>query len=444
MSTMTMLTTTRRRRPTTNNLLTTAAALCFSGTALAVDWNFSTVAGPIYTDNITRNANKVGATAYSLALLGGLESHTRTLDAVLNATTTHREYSRSEFDGNTASGATLELGWSLVPETVKLIVEDNYGQVARNNEFDLVLGSTEDVNFLTAGPDFNFRLGEGDVITLSGRYDKTNYSESLIGGTRTYGLLDYEHDLGGSKSLGVGVAARHNTFDRDDLFEDFDVQTAYVDFELDNTRVATTVEVGAQRLQRVDEDFSGGYADISFRRNVNRYLTATFTYRQSYADAADIFRFQQRLDPNLTGAEDVQAVADPVKDKRAALNLQFSGNRLSLTTLVEFVRERYTETFINDRNSKGIRVGATYRVGPRVTALATLGAVRQDLVEIGAVEKDFTAGVGAEFALSRHFRLQGSVGIYDRSGNQNRYREKRAALFLTYSVFRVTPLGESR
>lgn len=442
-----LLTTTRSRRSITNSLLTTAAALffcCAGGTARAVDWNFSTFAGPIYTDNITRNQDAQPGTAYNLTVNGGLESHTRTLDAVLNGTATHREYSPSEFEGTTKASASLEFAWSMFPDHFKLIVEDNYGQVARNDEFDLVLGSAEDVNFLTAGPDFMFHLSEGDLVTLSGRFDKTSYSQSLIGGTRTYGLLDYEHDLGGSKSLGVGLAARHNTFDRDDLYDDFDVQTAYVAFLLDNTRNKFHVELGAERLDRLEDDFTGNYADVSYSRNVNRYLLATLTYRQAFADAADIFRFQQRLDPNLSGAEDVQAVADPVNDKRLTLDFQFTGNRLQVGALLEFVRERYTESVINDRDSRGIRVTSSYRIGPRVTALADFAVGRQELIESGGIEDDVAGSLGADFALSQHLTLTTRVSQYNRSGNQNRYRETRASLFLEYAASRSTPVGQAR
>jgi hypothetical protein len=442
-----MLTTTRSRRSRTNSLLTTAVALSFcgaGGSAWAVDWNFSSNVGPIYTDNITRNQDAVPGTAYSLSLIGGLETHSRTLDAVLDGTTTHREYSPSEFEPSTKSSASVDLGWSLVPDRFKLILEDNYGQVARNNEFDLVLGSSEDVNFLTLGPDFMLHVTDSDLVTLSGRFDKTSYSQSLIGGTRTYGLIDYEHDLGGSKSLGVGLASRHNTFDRDDLYEDFDVQTAYLAFLLDNTRNKTHIEVGAERLDRLDDNFTGGYADISFSRKLSRYLLATLTYRQSYADAADIFRFQQRLSPNLSGAEDVQAVADPVNDKRAVLDLQFNGNRLSVGALIELVRERYAESVINDRNSRVLRATSTYRVGPRVTALADFYIGRQELIESKGVEDDVAGSLGADFLLSRHVSLQTRVSQFNRSGNQNRYRETRASLFLEYAASRSTPVGQVR
>ncbi len=272
------------------------------------------------------------------------------------------DYRDDSFSSEARGNAYAELIADLVRDRLQWTIQDNFGQLRRDNLEPDTPNNREDLNVIRTGPRFIQPLGSRMDFQLSAYYEKDNYELAAEDSTVQGTTVQFNRRVSERQNWGLTGARRSIEFD-EDVFDDYDIGETFLTWQLEGARTLLGLDVGrsvietqelSQDQASLDED--GDLARLSFEREIGTRGTLGFQLRSEFATTSDAFRFEQTaLEPGFV-PQARTGIADPFRFRAAALSYAIDGPTLRLDIELVAETERFTTTTASNRDLKGSRV----------------------------------------------------------------------------------------
>lgn len=370
----------------------------------------------LHSDNIGLNeTDEVSDDVLSPWLQFSAEQTGSTLRFGLNGNVRYDTYRNNTFDDGVQGELAGSLNWTLLPERIDFVVEDNLTRQSVNVLSGYAPGNQQQVNVFTAGPTFRARFNESTRGQIDLRYIDTYAEESTdFNGGRYSIATQVLHRMRGTDELSFHVDAMEtNNDDAGELF-DYTRYDAYAGYQSILAAVTLEAELGYSRIEPKntgDDSTSPMFrGDIAWRVSPRSTFTAQFNYE--LADAARNLAYR----PVAPGGPVIDDPTDPglpigpqtFRQRNLALGYQFSSERLTLGINPYYGRIRYLAASTENQDITGITFNAEYQLRPLTTF--SLVAVRQKR-EYDDIFRSDTSTI-ANFSIARQFTRHWNGRVY--------------------------------
>jgi hypothetical protein len=391
------------RRSTIALLAGTFAAGCASHAFAEV--TYSVEAGAGHSDNITRVEDD--EVSESMAIVGAtLEWHEARprLIADVSADADYVKYLDDTYDGEIVGGLDGTLDFSLIPDRLRWIVQDSFGQESTDPFSPQTPETRENVNYFTTGPSLEFLLGR-QLARVFATYSLTDYEVSAFDSERTVGGFSIGRGSPG-RGLTFNAVTEEVAFKEEDSI-DFDRHSVYASYSLEGARTEISAEAGYTWLELETGEKSG---DPRLQLQVARELSSSSTLRlrtgTQLTDSSEALRSSFAGGAGAAGAGGaVSSTSDPYRNRFGALGWDFHRHRTSLSLGIDWSDDTYETQSQLDRD--------------RLTYTATIGRQLMSRLSIGLrashIEEEFE-GTGLtsqsrEYGGSVDWQLGPTIGM---------------------------------
>ena len=333
----------------------------------------------------------------------------------LNGNVRYDTYLDNTFDDGVQGELAGSLNWTLLPERIDFVVEDNLTRQSINVLSGFSPGNQQQVNVFTAGPTFRARFNESTRGQIDLRYTDTYAEESTdFNGSRYSIAAQLRRRLRGTDELSFHVNAMETDYDVDGEFFNYTRYDAYAGYQSTLASLDLEAELGYSRIE--PKNSGDDSSSPLFRGNIAWRVSprSTFTTQFNYelADAAHNLAFR----PAVPGGPVIDGPIDPglpigpqtFRQRRLVLGYQFSTERLTLGINPYYERIRYLATSTENQDITGITLNADYQLRPLTTF--SLVAVRQKR-EYDDIFRSDTSTI-FNFGVSRQFTRHWNGRVY--------------------------------
>jgi hypothetical protein len=394
----------------------------------------------IYSDNISRQANNIGSDTVVTASAGFHYLHdSQRWHTDLAALGSYTDFLENTFDSRTLGSGSLLAGVTLLPRYLTWEVQDNYGQIATDSFSAIETADRQNVNYLTTGPNLQFPLGRSR-IDLQARYSDVAYDgTSTLDNTRTSAELSLVRPWTDIRTLSVNLFRQHTEFDRDDLFRNYYLNSAFLSLRSTPRRSVYQFELGATEVDDGLRKSRGTLLGLTYGHELTQASSIQFYGRRGFADSADTFRFEQggSSDPIIID-HNVQVRADPYRETRIDAAFVSSRARGAFSVMPYMVDENYINNDAFDRKRIGLRADVSYAFGATWRLDGFISGEHFTYADSAFDHRDVQMAVGVARYLSVSTQLTGRFERFDRSGTVDDYTENRVMLLIAYAPTRRT------
>lgn len=420
----------------------------------AADINIEADAGGEYSDNIGRVATDKQSDTIGTVRLGiGIDELRPRLEARVAGNLGYRHYFDDTFDDEVVGGLNGFIAWSILPERVTWIVEDNYGQIAANRAIADTPANRRDFNYFTTGPDLRLPLGERTFTQISARWSDVYYEnaddELNVPSAATHN--QGSENIGGSVTLGRSVTeqsavsingtVQNIAYDDSEFFEDFRITSGFVRWESQGRQTQLSLDAGYSEAKRGDDKSGGVLARLHLSREVTSRSTVSLDVGSEFADTASAFRIDQTIGGVASEAEDTVAAGDVFRTTYAYLRFSTERERTTFDIMFNGRRERHESEVDLDRDIFGAGIILSRRITPRIDLELRAAYTDEDFVATNFAFNEWSAGAGVSWRMTSRLSLRFTVDHFEGSsdgssdvglGSRN-YDENRVFLGLRYS-----------
>jgi hypothetical protein len=422
----------------TTALWCAVCAVLSTTTAAAASASFGL--GAERSDNIARTATdeQTETTATASAALG-IEVERPRLTGSVDANVQYRSYLDDSFDDELVGGANVDLSFALIKERFDWILQDNFGQVARDRRVVETPNNRQNFNVFSTGPVITLPLGARTDLSVSGLWTDANYEDSVQNAETIDGTVGLVRQLAEKTDLGVFGSASEIEYDGDPLFQTYRIKSAYLRFGAEGARTTLSVDGGYTEATHGDESNSGPLVHLSISRRVGAYSMLALTAGSDFEDTASQFRLDQTQLGIQTSNQDAVVAADVFRSNFVFLSFDTERDRTSFRVGLSGAKERHEEQTTLDRDI----VRSSLVIGRQVTQRLDVNLhgeyMDEDFVGAAATSfREWSFGVGVALRLSENLNMQLAVDRYDGSGDGDSrdYEENRAYISFGYSTGR--------
>ena len=400
--------------------------------------------GATDSDNIGRNdADKQHDTATEAGLqLSDVEDRPN-LKSNIVADADYQWHSDRAYGDQVVGGLNGTVQFGFVPERLGWTVQDNFGQTRTNALAADTPLNRQDVNFLTTGPDIAIPLGSALALTAEGRWSRATFQQTAADDKQLGGVVGLADKLSASSTVSVDVAAQHVTYDQNPPDNDFNVRSAYLQYDLHSTRTSLRVQAGETQLHDALGDRSRPLATIVLSHTLTTRTRLTFDAGTSFSDSAQQFRLSQTLGGVTLGSSDSLVGTDPLRSDHAAAGWAFEGARTTLALRANWQRERHEQYTTLDRDGYYGSLSFTRRIRPTLTLAVNGYYGRQKFTELDTTIDDWSGEASLNWHVAGRVAIVLGGGHY--AGNSSVsinspfayvYTENRAWLRVMYGRMR--------
>jgi hypothetical protein len=389
-----------------------------------------------HSDNIARTPDQEIDESMGLIGLDLLLRHdSRRLTADVVADVSYVDYLDDTFDSEVLGNAAANVQLGIVPERFIWVIEDSFGQIRSDIFAAPTPRNREDVNVLSTGPDFLTRLGNRNLMRLSGRYGRTDYEESLLDQESVGGTLSFIRELSGASSVSLNGEVTSYEYSESTAFSDYDRRSVYLGYEMQGARTTLSAQLGYTMVDFGAQDSDGLLVRLDLTRRVSSTSALSFGIGSSFSDAGDAFRQAQRLRPGRNDTQPTIATADAFRRDFVNVGWEWERHRTNLGLTAGYTSESYERQPELDREyyTAGAHIGRQLGRSVNVNLNARFEREKFD----NGFDDD-TLRVGAEWywEAGRHvvFALRGYH--YDRTSSDatTEYDENQAWLTVGYRM----------
>ena len=301
----------------------------------------------------TDNVFLTGAPTHSqtLGMLGldlDLQRHGTLLDVDTKGNFEYADYLQNAYGKQLFGRFDGLASLQLIPEVWKWVVQDNFGQAQLDPTVPLVPSNLENVNVLSTGPDFRFRLGGTGFVAMQLRYAVTHYETSPLSGNRELANLSVGEEVSSASSVSLNVDDQRLRFVNTQVNTDYDRRELYARYQLHGARTALDADLGVSQSDGTGRWVSATLAQLSARRLVSASTTLTLALGHQLTDGADSFR-------NLKGGAGSGIVIAPVAgttgtylSNYGSAELRFERSRTTLDVSARWEKDTYAQFAVLD------------------------------------------------------------------------------------------------
>ncbi|MBK7250038.1 MAG: hypothetical protein IPI06_03880 [Gammaproteobacteria bacterium] len=355
-------------------------------------------------------------------------------NADLDVAGVHREYLENTYPSSTLAWVLARASATILPRHVTWELQDNYGQTAADAFGAIEPNDRQNTNFFTTGPNLRFAFGRLERLDIQGRYSDVRYSEtSDLNNHRVSGSATVVHRWTAIRQVSLEGYTEHVTFDRDDLFRNYDLRSAFLALRSDGRRTVTELSLGASEVDDGRTTRNSTLASLALTHRLTAVSSVEAYVRRGFSDSADSFRIGQGGTEQVLIDQNVQVVAQPFVETRLDLSFVAALRRSSYRLSTSVIKEDYQDLATLNRKRIQIDARANYVWASlmRTDLFATYSKGTYEL--IARDTRDVSFGLAVVQPLQGGLDVILRLERYDRSSDVNPFAENRAVLALTWS-----------
>jgi len=415
-----------------------ALALIAQDATMAGDlaYEFSVEAGQ--SDNITRQAvDPIDETIAALGLRFSFDQRGSRVESDLVGNLAYNDYLDDTYDSDFLGNFVGNVSVELIPERVRWVVSDNFGQVLTDPFMPATPENRENLNYFSTGPEATFALGSQTQMNAGARYSMTSYESSDFDSEGVLAQLGLERLLSKSSSLGLNVSWQDVTYDDAIVNADYDEAEAFLRFSATGARTHLRIDAGYNEINHDLDNVSdsGPLFRIEASRRVSARSRATLDAGHEFSGSGSAFASAQgggeiTLDP-IGGRQ----TALPFMLDHVRLAWRLNRNRTQFGLMGSWNSQEYSDAPILDQSFTNIGGSVAHDISPALNLQLELLSADGNFEQPGGDYQDFTAGLSLRWHASRRLSLSFSYNYFDRDGDEvaSGYEENRFWISLAYS-----------
>jgi Putative beta-barrel porin 2 len=429
----------------TSRLFLRAAASCLSGTlyaifalnsATAAEIDFGVSAGVGRSDNVTRTAeDEIEETIAAVGTGVSLDHQSRRLTALALGSLAYLKYLDDTYDDELIGNLLAEADLEIVPERLRWVVQDNFGQTRQVSTDPVTPDNRENFNYLTTGPDLTLPLGLRTSLLMSGRFSDVYYEDSDLGSEELFGSVAIVRALSRESSLSLNGSVERTEQDNALLALDYDEYEAYLSYQLEAARTTLVFDAGYTELHFDDLTSDGYLVRLELIRRLTPSSALTLAGGREFSNSADIFRQLQQQGGTDTATQPVQAIANPFESTYGSIEWAFERNRTTFGFGAGYFEEDYelSDTFNRDRVAYYVTAGR--ELSRTLGVRAHAGYADESYSELDREFSETTAEFYLDWRLGRHVYTSLQYRWIDRGDDvaANEFDESQIWLLFGYS-----------
>jgi hypothetical protein len=403
--------------------------------ALAIEIAPRAGLGITWSDNVNREALASESDSIVGAQLGvRLNVDSRRWNADIDLAGVHRKFLSDTYPSSTLGWVLARASATILPRYLTWEVEDNYGQTATDAFGAIEPDDRQNTNFLTTGPNLQLSFGRLERLEIRPRYSDARYSETEdLDNHRVSASVALVHRWTAIRQISLEGYSERVSFDREDLFRNYDLRSAFVALRSDGRRTVAELSLGKSRVDDDRTQRNSTLASFALTRQITGITSVEAYVRRGFSDSADSFRIGQGGTQQVLIDQNVQVVAQPFVETRVELAmaaaLSRGGYRLSASSIKEDYRD--LATLNRKRTEIDARAHYTWPSLLRTDLFATYSR--------GSYESSVQDTRDVSFGLALVQPLRGGLDAilrferYDRSSEINPFDENRVVLALSWN-----------
>ena len=411
--------------------LLAGCAMTLPSLAARVDYSLGVEAE--YSDNSTLASSNENDDLRQSALLGmSFQEDTSKLTADIRTLVEYSDYRDDSFPDESWFYLNGNASWAIRPSSFYWIVEDYYSQQRRNSLLPETPDNLIDTNVFSTGPDFYFRLNPANRLHLGVRGSDYRFEDTPVDSTRGLLLIAWQYAISASTELSLNAEYQDVAFDEvEDA--DFDRQDLFFRIETQPSRSSFQLDLGASYIDReLEEDVDGFLARMIWRNQFRQESYFQLDASSQYTDSG--------LDLLSSGAQNdqfdrvgEQISGDIFYDSRLEATYSF-GLAASSYTIQASYREEDYEVLLQDRRSRGLRIGYEYMYSPTLTLTGQLQYRKYMNLDVDQTDRERTGGIALNYRISRNYTLRTEYNLNTQESNipTAEYDENRILLVFFY------------
>jgi len=342
----------------------------------------------------------------------------------------------SELIGSVNGSAT----YTLVPERLTWVLEDNFGQTRPDLFAPLTPENRENINFFNTGPDLLLHFGASNRMNIGARYSRMDYELSTFDSERASGSLAFLHDLSSGSTLSLNGTAERVTYAPAAMATDYDLRSAYLGYDVMGERTTIHARAGANRIDRGDTHQSGGLLRFELTREIATRSHLSFSIGHELADAGSVFG--QRGGTISGNTQSLSNTSEPYLNEYIRAGWDIAGRVTRLGLSGGWHRETYEVNSLNDRGRLEAEAHIHREFGSRLSGRATVNYSDEDFRNVAGDSHESNALLGLSWRAGRRLSFEASAERYERcAAGGSGYTENRVWLNLRWGDEFVSGVG---
>lgn len=321
------------------------------------------------SDNVTlASTQQVSQTIATADVDFALQEQTRRLQAAARGDFSFYDYLQGAYGSQLLGRFDGQATFGIVPDRFNWVVREDFGQAGVDPYTPLTPNNIENVNYVSTGPDLDFRFGGLSFLDLSARYARSSYQTSPFSSNRLLGDAQLGLNLSAGSTVSLNGASERVLFDDTVDNIDFTRSSGFVDYEIQGARTHLTADLGATVISEKDnESQTGPLARFQLARVISATSKLTLTAGRELTDAASSFSVQSSGASGIVGFTPPPQTSLNYTSTYASLEWQYQRNRTLLAASARWERDDYR----NDPTLNVSRPGAELRLVRRFTRVFT-------------------------------------------------------------------------
>lgn len=396
----------------------------------------------VHSDNAGRTPVGHQSAEVVVAEVGGdLFVDTSSNYAFLRAAATGFKFASAPDSYKDEIRARLDGDWiaELLPDRVRWVTKDSYGQLAGRSYRQIQAGNREDVNVFSSGPQVDIKLGAQTSVGAALRYLNTDYSRTALDNHGySAALAGYWH-VSARHDLSLHAEQEKTTFASSSNPSD-SVRNLFVRWDGGNEATRLAAQIGTARADDGRRTWNAMTYVFDVRGKVGAYSEAEFSANRAFEGASSRARLG-----SLSGLRLIENGTDTLLSADEAIVDRWQAGwitqrpRDSLRILASATRYNYVLSDDLDRIFTVLELSWAHKFTATNLFQARLGYDRDKSSQSGVVTTLFSPGI--EFThMGRKIASSLSVDHYRQEAG-SRIGEWRAALVLRYPANKMEKFG---
>jgi hypothetical protein len=423
-----------------------AATLCWAGfgsaPVLAAELAYGAGYSLAYDSNITRVPSGEVA-EFTQTLLGGFAYQERSVDSTARvlAQVERRDYLRKTYTDDYALFVDAAGAWAIVPKLFSWNIQD----VARQARIDLTAPDTPsnrtNVNFLSTGPDFTFRLGPANTAAIGAAYGRLDVANASGDNERYSGYARWLHPLSAQTTLSANYEAIRVDFQDPISFTNYRQEDAFLRYETHASFNTLTIDAGASRVTPDGaKELTGPLARLKLWRQLTSESSLWAALESLYSNTGnDLLAAVVTSPTRPVGSGPLPATIvitnDVYYSKRGDIAYENQGGYLGFALRGHARNVDFQEQNQNDFDEYGGRIEGTWLFTGEARIRAYTDYLKRTFSNTGQTDTANNSGVAVTYGLTRNVNITVEGARLEQSSTLpgNNFVDRRVVLFLTYS-----------
>ena len=412
------------------------AVLFLSDAATAYDLDYELRIGVGHSDNIARTeTNPIDETVGVLGVMLDYSHVTSGIDLSINGDVEYRNYLDDTFSNDTFGSINSDLIVTVSPRFMTWGVEHRFGHVVLDPFAPETPRTRERVNTISTGPNITIPVGNANSLGVTSRFSSNSYSETDIDNDTLSGQISFARAISSARTVSLNVSAVRVDFDNALFNSSFDRQSAFFEFDSQNSRGSINARIGINELHDQGVAQEGELIELSIERQLSTRTSIEVLANQRLTFVGELFNNRQGPGQVFQNTQNIAGVADPLEIQRVEAIIRLASSSANLSASVSTQNEEYINQFQLDRSVLTLRVGANLQLASAWRFNFTAAATAREFDNDPREDDDLVMTIGLSRQLSRSFSLGLDFSRIERSSNQlgASYDENLAYLMLRYN-----------